>query len=329
MKLYKIQDVQMGIPAFHVLAPSEYKLNGSVTWNNALANLVTADVAIVSPDQSVGFYVHPAPLYISGVIERQWPAGQWYLGMMVTPMPNSPAEFLQKMLLPQRRPKAQNIQLVKQTELREWANSIALQNAQPGTNFQGFGVCARFSYTENGQQWEEDFYCVVLVSSPQMGLQNYRWLADRNLSVRAHAGKLNALEPVAKTFVNSFRVEKRWFGRHKQIQGQWIAAQQQGINNAGTLSRIISQANDHFDQTIVQSWNARQQADDRASREFSEYMRDSENYNDPVNDLQVELPGGYEQVCTNVNGEYILSNEPGFNPNRNSNIDWSEIQRIP
>lgn len=327
LRFYSIDDSQMVIPAFRVLAPAGYNISGGLTWNATIANLVTANVSITATDKPLEFYVHPAPMYISGNIEYQWGQGQLYLGMIVHPMPNSPTEFIQQLVLPQQRPSATNIRLVKETNLDKWASSVAQLHAQPGSSIQGYGVSARFAYTENGKNWEEDFYCAVIVQ-PQMQVQNYIWLPDRNLSVRAPAGKLDDYEAIAKTFVNSFRVEKNWFGRHMKIQQEWIQAQQRGINNAGRLSQIISQVNDHFTQTMTQSWKNRQQAEDYISREFSEYMRDSEHYSDPINEQNLELPGGYQDVWTNVNQEYILSNEAGYDPNRSSNIEWKKIQKI-
>lgn len=321
LRTYDVNDPQMGIPAFRVLAPQSWQLRGGLTWSAALANLVTADVAITAPDNSAGFYIHPSPMYISGQIESQWPVGQLYLGMIVMPIPNSPTAFLQQLVLPQRRPNARNLRLVEQEDLSHWAAGVAA--TQPG-GIQGYGTRSRFAYTENGRNWEEDFYCVVLVS----GGQNLLWLADRNLSVRAEAGKLDALKPLAGAFVNSFRVEQSWYARFTKAQQQWIAAKQQGIADAGALSRAISRSNDQFNQSLMQSWNARQQAEDRASREFSEYIRDSENYYDPVNEMQVELPGSYQKAWTNNQGEYLLSDVPGYNPNLNSNLNWEEIRPI-
>jgi hypothetical protein len=246
--------------------------------------------------------------------------------MIVMPMPNDPVSFLEQIVLPQQRPGVTNLKRVRHKDLPDWAHSVAAANAQPGVMIQGFGTCARFAYTENGQAWEEDFYCVVLVSRSNLGPQNLFWLADRNLSVRAYKGRLDAMQPMANAFVNSFRVERKWYGRFINVQKQWIANRQQGIANAGALSQTISRSNDQFDSAMMQSWNARQRAEDRASREFSEYIRGSENYHDPVNDMRVELPGGYDYAWTNALGEYALSNDADFDPNRHSSIDWVAIE---
>lgn len=330
LKSYDVPDQQMGgLPAFRVLAPANWKRRGGLTWDANLANLVTADVSITAPDGSAGFFIHPAPMFISGQIQYQWSQGQLYQGMIVMPMPNDPVAFLRQIVLPQQRPDAMNLRLVKHRDLPEWARSVAAVNAQPGGMPQGFGTCARFAYVENGQTWEEDFYCVVLVYRPNMGPQNLFWLADRNLSVRALKGQLDTMQPMTNAFVNSFRVERKWFGHFVNIQKHWITSRQQGIADAGELSRAISRSNDAFDRAMMQSWNARQRAEERASREFSEYIRGSQNYNDPINGTQVELPGGYDHAWTNALGEYVLTDDAGFDPNRHSNIDWVTMESSP
>ncbi len=329
LKSFAITDPQMdNIPAFRVLAPADWHFSGGLTWNIALANLVTADVAISAPDGSAGFFVHPAPMFISGQIEYQWQQGQPYLGMIVMPIPNSPADFIQRHVLPERRPGAGNLRLVKRTDLSQWGAGIAAANQQTGSVTQGYGTRVRFAYTENGEAWEEDFYCAVLVSRPTMGPQNLFWLADRNLSVRARQGQLDDLDPLANAFVNSFRVDRVWFARFNKVQRQWIADRQQGIANAGAMSRAISRSNDAFDAALTESWQARQQAEERAGREFSEYIRGTENYSDPNSGHSVELPGGYDHAWSNALGEYVLSNDTGFDPNRNSNADWMAIERV-
>lgn len=329
MKSFTIKDPQMaGIPAFRVLAPADWQPSGGLTWDIGLANLVTADVAISAPDGSAGFFVHPARLFISGQIEYQWQRGQPYLGMIVMPIPDSPAAFVRQIVLPEQRPGARDLRLISHTDLPEWADSIAAANQQPGGVTRGYGTRARFAYTENGVAWEEDFYCVVLVTQPTMGPQTLLWQAERNFSVRARKGRLDALAPLANAFVNSFRVDRSWHARFAKVQEQWIAAQHQGIANAGALSRAISRSNDAFTESLRQSWENRRRAEDRASREFSEYIRGTENYHDPVDGNPVELPGGYDHAWTNSRGEYVLSNDAGFDPNRHAGGDWVAIEPV-
>jgi hypothetical protein len=105
-----------------------------------------------------------------------------------------------------------------------------------------------------------------------------------------------------------------------QIEYQW----QRGQPCLGMIVMPVPASPAAF----IQQWKARQQAEDRASREFSEYIRGTENYHDPSSGHQVELPGGHEHVWGNSLGEYMLSNDAGFDPNRHSSTDWVAIEPV-
>ena len=133
---------------------------------------------------------------------------------------------------------------------------------------------------------------LVVVSRSDMVSQNVYWLAERNLLVRDHQGKFDALKRLTMGLVNAFRVDRTWYGRFVTIQLQWIAAQQQGVAHAAALSRAISRSNDHFDKghaSVVER---------------------------PPAGRRLRQPGILPMTAS---GEYILSNDAGFNPNLHSN----------
>jgi len=41
----------------------------------------------------------------------------------------------------------------------------------------------------------------------------------------------------------------------------------------------------------------------------------------------VELPGGYEHAWSNNLGEYVLTNDANFDPNRGSTLHWDPMSR--
>ena len=47
---------------------------------------------------------------------------------------------------------------------------------------------------------------------------------------------------------------------------------------------------------------------------------------DPHRQEVVELPSGYGQVWANNLGEYVLSEDPNFNPNIESNQHWEPMK---
>ena len=80
---------------------------------------------------------------------------------------------------------------------------------------------------------------------------------------------------------------------------------------------------------FAESYNRSCQAQDRMARGFTEYIRGVDSYRNPYEDRPVQLPSGYDQVWVNRLGEYILSNQAGFDPNTGSNTDWRRLEKGP
>ena len=51
-----------------------------------------------------------------------------------------------------------------------------------------------------------------------------------------------------------------------------------------------------------------------------------DKYYNPLEGKEVELPTGYGNAWTNNLGEYVLSEDPNFNPNVGSNLNWQQIR---
>ncbi len=78
---------------------------------------------------------------------------------------------------------------------------------------------------------------------------------------------------------------------------------------------------------VMQAYNQRQVVNDRIAENFSQYIRGIEEYYNPIENKTVKLPTGYQNIWTNNLGEYILSDNPNFNPNIGSNINWQKIEK--
>ena len=78
---------------------------------------------------------------------------------------------------------------------------------------------------------------------------------------------------------------------------------------------------------MMETYNNRQQVYDRLSENFSQYIRGVDEYYDPVQQKRVELPSGYNEGWVNGLGEYILSDNPNYNPNVGSNQHWERLEK--
>lgn len=66
---------------------------------------------------------------------------------------------------------------------------------------------------------------------------------------------------------------------------------------------------------------------DKGSEQFSDNTLGIDRYFDPYVGREVQLPSGYNHAWSNNNGEYIVSDNPNFNPNVGSNLHWEALER--
>jgi hypothetical protein len=101
----------------------------------------------------------------------------------------------------------------------------------------------------------------------------------------------------------------------------------QQIRSVGEMSRILSQTSNEISDMMMETYNQRQEANDRIAENFSQYVRGVDQYQNPFEEKGVELPSGYNHAWVNNNGEYILTDDPNFNPGVGSNLHWQEMPK--
>jgi hypothetical protein len=83
-------------------------------------------------------------------------------------------------------------------------------------------------------------------------------------------------------------------------------------------------------ETQQESWEYRQESIDHVAREFSESIREVETYHDPSTGYDVELPQNYDYAFSNGLGEYIITNDPLYNPSQDQfGGNWHPLQAAP
>ena len=92
------------------------------------------------------------------------------------------------------------------------------------------------------------------------------------------------------------------------------------------MGQMIAQAGSRMREDQQRSWEARQAANDRIARNFSDNIRGVERYTDPRAGKEVELPAGYGNAWANDLGEYIVSESQSYNPNLYSTQHWERLE---
>ena len=78
---------------------------------------------------------------------------------------------------------------------------------------------------------------------------------------------------------------------------------------------------------IMSSYENRQATMDRMSENFSQAIRGVDEFYNPFEEQGIELPGGYDHAWANSLGEYIVIDDPTFDPNIETNLDWQKMKR--
>jgi hypothetical protein len=336
-KTFKYVDAQgIGIEAFRVLIPTDWKFEGGVRWvldNPGMP--AVASFRIFNPnglDELEGF-PNQAFFWTDNPTQLQlFPVGSRYFGSEVRPIVG-PVDALKRIILPRFRGNVQDLRIVREEELPGLAKSLgAATQSLPGFSTSADGARLRIQYQRGGKWMEEELYGLVESMSFPIGsmfgqFTNTNWNVDYLFSFKAERGTLDAHSNLFQTMATSFRLNPQWFNKYNQVVQYLIQRQIQHIRNLGELSRIISQTHNEISDMMMQSYNQRQEVYDRVAENFSQYVRGVDQYYNPVEQKPVELPSGYKQAWTNSLGEYVLSDQEDFNPNIGSNQTWQRMER--
>lgn len=325
----------IGIEAFRFLMPADWQVSGGIRW--ALDNPgrpATAQVQVASPDGLRVLELFPAQSCFwtdNRMLLTTNPPGSRYFGNEVRPMPD-PVEALRDMILPRFRGGVAGLRVLESKELPDLARAVgAGAAAGPGLQTGARGAMIRVEYGRGGQLIEEEIYGVVdWIAFPVQGAfgttTNVNWAVDYLFSFRAPRGRLAADTKLFQTMIGSFRINPQWFNKYGQLVNQLIQMQIRQIRHIGEISRIISQTHDEISRDMMAAYEARQAVNDRISENFSRYVRGVDAYHDPFTDRPVELPSGYRYAWATPLGEYVVTDDPNYNPNVGSNQNWQPLR---
>ncbi|HBA85177.1 MAG TPA: hypothetical protein DCZ95_13900 [Verrucomicrobia bacterium] len=316
------------IEAFRMLVPADWTAQGGIVWRADNVIPATASMTIASPNGLAVLSLFPGQNFT-------WMEGGYglfgigdnYLGNIVMPPMADAAEFTSRILIPQFRNNVAGLRIVQKEDLPAIAQAVAPTIQEPGVQKTVRAGKVRIQYESSGQPFDEDIYLVLVYSSfPAMPALTL-WSTERLYSFRAPRGQLDSYAPVLQAMVSSFRLSPQWLNAFVQVQTQWIQNQMQSIRNAGALSRYISSVHEEISDMNRQAFENRQASMDRINKNFSQYIRGVDEYNNPFEGRPVELPSGYHQAWANSSGEYILTDQTSFNPNIGSNVEWKPLEK--
>jgi len=322
------------------LIPVDWNFSGVVNWTAGRGcppNMVSIGGRASSADSTSGFLFFPS---------RQW---QWFddpqkqqlaartggqsslqTGCPIAPLMGA-VDYIRREVLPGYRPNARVVTTEPMPKLAQALQSEAQANAA-GMIQQRLITWVRvdagrvkIAYEINGRPVEEWIMATVkCVAKPGMrtGLW-YNLTASRVFAYRTPAGKLESQPALFGTILGSITNNPNWTAKETQMMQGATRTEQKGVADRNQI-RAGMQANQT--NAIIQHGRDISASEDQQAAEFAQTERGLQWYTDPNTHQQVEMTYGYRHSFTNGNGEYILNDDPNFNPSKVYSGTWTELE---
>jgi DNA-directed RNA polymerase subunit RPC12/RpoP len=327
-------DPQSGLEAFSILVPQDWQVNGGITWvPERPAAPVSSALQMVNPNGLEAFEAFPI-LYFTWsnnpMIQMTNPTGSLYFGYEVRqPMPARNA--MRQLVLPRYR-KFRDLSIIDEGPANE-LEQIALRsqvNTGQGGQYSTDSVRMRLHYTFNQQPAAEEIssvaeYVRIVIPGLFGHMENVYWTMGYLTSFRAERTHLDNYIDLYRTIFATIKINPASTAVVQQVSQGLTGNTIHSINQIGALSRQISRNYNEISDMNLRGWQERSAAYDRISENFSQTIRGVDPYFDPNTGQNIELPSGYTQAWSTPLGEYLLSDDPKFNPNIGSNQNWTPL----
>ena len=91
-------------------------------------------------------------------------------------------------------------------------------------------------------------------------------------------------------------------------------------------NKIVAKSAEDIRNIQRESYENQQRGQDQSAAGYSQYLRGTETYQNPTTGEKVDLDSKYGNAWTNSNGEYLLSDQAGFDPNTVLQGSWTQLQ---
>jgi len=332
-----------GCEVFHMLVPKDWDFQGGVAWDvSRFPPEAKASYRVTSPNGRavierspyLNMYWSPDPM-----MQQSFAAN----GATIL-QPMQADAFLRNLYLRHFRPDASGGKIVDSQPLPELAQrSLQINQYLMGIfgqispfqfpfELRSDSARVRFQYTQGGRQVAEDVtatidYFISTTAGLYGTVQSVSW-SPSITSFRAPVEEFDQHAPAYKIVISTYWDNPRWAVEYTKLGATLTRdqlRQQQAIFNR---MQQIHRTQEEVSDMIYEGYQRRSAAYDHIFDNYIQSLRGLQTYADPVNQLNVELPTGYDNAWTN-GSDYVLSDAPGFDPNLGSTQTWHRMDRQP
>jgi hypothetical protein len=344
MKQVKIidQGLGQGRPAYDLMIPTTWEFKGWVNVNVAeggcFADWFSVFGDAKSADGSIELQLLPQytwqyvtdPQAQRQVQEQNQRAARVGIKPCPLRMPVHAADFLRQDLLEKYRKGKPITSIEPFPELDQIARH-RLGLPPDGTGNPG-GVHteaarARLAYDDAGGKPVEEWVAAVIVVRAYQsgGGVAYDWHATNVMYLRTPKGKLDANDKLFKLIASTVHAEPDWLNFSN---GVITSLYQKKAEEEAKQSAIIAAFQKHVVETINGVVANQQQGSYNSAVGASQLIRGVQTFRDPSSGATVELSNQYDHAWLNGSNQYVMSDDPSFNPNGNLTGNWTSLQPV-
>jgi hypothetical protein len=177
-------------------------------------------------------------------------------------------------------------------------------------------IRARLEFQKDDQPMEAWFTVALVTQTNRVGRGYlYDLHAVGQMAFGAPKGQLDANDKLFKVMIASVQPTPQYAA----FTNEWLAKYYQvhaDVENFATQTYLHMSAN-------------AQRVSDQGFRATEQNIRDVQTFRDPSTGRTFELSNQYGRAWLNGANEYVMSDDPNFNPNSQLSGSWSELQAVP
>ena len=332
--------VQAAQPAIDLLIPSDWDLKGNVVFGGGkggcFGDLFAVSWEATNPDGSIAF--QGAPNYswqytddpselrkLNDPLRRALGAGGKPCPIM---KPMGAENYFRQNVLPDLASGSTVISVESFPELNQIARR---QMGLPPTDAGNRGVRTeairvRVESQKDGTPVEGWVVLAVVTRVYPVGRGSfYDSHAIDFMALRTPKGKLDANEKLFQVMLSSVRLEPQWQAYSNATIAKFYKAEAQ---KEATQDQMWAALQNKITETILGETANAERGADAAAFGADQNIRGVQTFRDPTTGGTMELSNQYDHAWLNGSNEYIMSDDPNFNPNTNLSGSWNQLQVV-
>jgi len=342
MKRVQIEDQGNKLPAaVDVMVPTTWQFQGTIRtmggMGGCFADLESVSVHAQSADGSLVFESSPDFTFQYAddptTVRTMTQEGQAFAKGGIKPCPVMPpqraTDFLQKQIIPKFYTDKRVVSVDSYpafNQLLRQRLGLPLKDAGDQGPVRTDAARARLEYDRDGRTFEEWVTVAEWMRLYPAGRGNvYDGHAIMMMSFSAPKGQLDGNEELFKLMAFNITHEPDWDAHINPMIAQLYRQQQ--IEEA-KRSQMIAQFQQHVADTVNAVTANSMRGANQAAFGQDQNIRGVQTFRNPQTGATFELSNLHDHAWLNSSNEYVMSDDPNFNPNGQLNGSWTSLQPV-